>query len=64
MGPRMDKITSDSKDRAWASAMSVIRGLGEDPDTVIREATETVEFCRNHPFTGNVMALELDEDEV
>lgn len=59
----MKKI-EETRDRAWASAMSVIRDLGEDPDTIVREATETVEFCRNRPFSGDAAALDMDEDEV
>lgn len=33
-------------DRAWESAMKVIRDLGEDPEQVIREAVATVEANR------------------
>lgn len=59
----MSETLSETYDRAWLSAMNVIRDLGEDPDTVVREATETVECWRNRPFSGDIAALDIDEDE-
>jgi len=52
------------KETAWESAMRLIRDMDEDPDSVVRQASETVEFWKNHPFDGDPATLKIDEDEV
>lgn len=46
----LNPFSSGEKERAWESAMKVIRDLGEDPDEIVREASMTVtEDWRYHP---------------
>ncbi len=51
-------------DRAWASAMEVIRDLGEAPDLVVSQAAETVELWRNHPFPKDAPLGQAEDDEI
>lgn len=48
---KLGPFSSGEKERAWKSAMKVIRDLGEDPDEIVREASMTVaEDWRYHPY--------------
>ncbi len=38
-----DAWSQRARSRAWTSAMKVIRDLGEDPDSIVQEATEAID---------------------
>ena len=61
---RSTPFDSSILEAAWASAMNVIRDLGESPDDVLRRASETVERLRSASLPQFDDTNEVDEDEI
>ncbi len=50
--------------KTWAATMKLVRDLGDDPDDLIRRASETVDHWRLNPDKDDYSdGIDLEEDE-